>query len=397
MSHSSLSALKAEALSEITNKVSPHPLKEKKASEVVKEFSKKIEQVWSLSIPENHLIAFNNLDLTTTQEQSEKRELSTLESPTFKLKYRSILVDWLISVHLKFKLEEASLHLAIKLLDNFLLENVHTSKSELQVIGCAALLIASKLEDVYPPLLKNFVYISADSFTSKELVEKEALICTTLTFKLIPTTRLTLAEHVLAIGISETMKFYKTEDFLNKNSVSGISNQKTLYYITWFFLEVSLVNSVLADKNDLQMALSCVFCAIDCLNTNKEKIEEKEPKTPTKKRYSFLRKKSVLNNVTNNSKETINIKKAKFDGLDDKKKFLKSAIFNYISKSSEVSCRFPILGKNSVLEDIEKKLCFFKKDLLVSVNEMKGLKGVFNKYKKKYYGEVLKDVCTVNF
>jgi cyclin B len=34
------------------------------------------------------------------------------------------------------------------------------NKSQVQLMGAAAMLIASKYEEIYPPLLKDFVYIT---------------------------------------------------------------------------------------------------------------------------------------------------------------------------------------------------------------------------------------------
>lgn len=74
-------------------------------------------------------------------------------------KMRGILVDWLIEVHLKFKLLPETLYLTVSTIDRYLsLADVHRSK--LQLVGVTAMLIACKYEEIYPPEVRDFVYIT---------------------------------------------------------------------------------------------------------------------------------------------------------------------------------------------------------------------------------------------
>ena len=56
-------------------------------------------------------------------------------------KMRSILVDWLIEVHLKFKMVPETLYIAVQVLDRFL-EIKQVRRSQLQLVGVAALLVS---------------------------------------------------------------------------------------------------------------------------------------------------------------------------------------------------------------------------------------------------------------
>lgn len=85
---------------------------------------------------------------------------------------RSILIDWLVEVHLKFKLVPESLYLTVNLIDRFLgLEKVH--RSRLQLVGVTAMLIACKYEEIYPPIVKDFVYITDNAYTKEEILDME--------------------------------------------------------------------------------------------------------------------------------------------------------------------------------------------------------------------------------
>lgn len=48
-----------------------------------------------------------------------------------------------------------------------------TSRSNLQLVGVAALFISSKYEELYPPDISDFVYITDDTYTKQQVIEME--------------------------------------------------------------------------------------------------------------------------------------------------------------------------------------------------------------------------------
>jgi cyclin B len=95
---------------------------------------------------------------------------------------RSMLVDWFIRAHLKFKFVPETLYLTINLLDRFL-EKKQVSYSHLVLAGVVSLLIASKYEESCPPELRDWIYICNKFFTKKEILEMEEKILKTLEYK----------------------------------------------------------------------------------------------------------------------------------------------------------------------------------------------------------------------
>lgn len=77
---------------------------------------------------------------------------------------RAILIDWLISVHAKFKLLPETLYLTVNLIDRYL-SNFKVQKNQVQLVGVAALLISTKYEEIYPPTVKDFIYLTDDTYT----------------------------------------------------------------------------------------------------------------------------------------------------------------------------------------------------------------------------------------
>jgi cyclin B len=87
-------------------------------------------------------------------------------------KMRGILIDWLVEVHLKFKLLPETLFLTINLIDRYL-EIKQILRNRLQLIGVTAMLIACKYEEIYAPEVRDFVYITDKAYTKDEILQME--------------------------------------------------------------------------------------------------------------------------------------------------------------------------------------------------------------------------------
>ena len=96
---------------------------------------------------------------------------------------RGILVDWLIEVHVKFRLLPETLFLAVNLVDRFLSART-VSVEKLQLIGITALLIASKYEEVMAPSIEAFIYISDGGYTEDEILKAERYLLKVIGFDL---------------------------------------------------------------------------------------------------------------------------------------------------------------------------------------------------------------------
>lgn len=87
-------------------------------------------------------------------------------------KMRGILIDWLVEVHLKFKLLPETLFLTVNLIDRFL-EIKQIMRNRLQLVGVTAMLIACKYEEIYAPEVRDFVYITDKAYTKEEILQME--------------------------------------------------------------------------------------------------------------------------------------------------------------------------------------------------------------------------------
>ncbi|XP_062203294.1 cyclin-A3-2-like isoform X2 [Phragmites australis] len=96
---------------------------------------------------------------------------------------RTILVDWLVEVAEEYKLVADTLYLAISYIDRFLSANA-LSRDKLQLLGVTAMLIAAKYEEIGPPHVEDFCYITDNTYTKQELVKMESDILKLLEFEL---------------------------------------------------------------------------------------------------------------------------------------------------------------------------------------------------------------------
>lgn len=120
-------------------------------------------------------------------------------------KMRAILVDWLVDVHLKFKLLPETLFLTVNIIDRYL-EQVPVSRQKLQLVGVSAMLIASKYEEIYPPEVKEFEYVTDRAYKKEEILDMEGRILGCLKFNLTtPSSLKFLERYAMVARLDEKM------------------------------------------------------------------------------------------------------------------------------------------------------------------------------------------------
>lgn len=89
--------------------------------------------------------------------------------PDLNSKMREILVDWLLNVHSRFNLLPETMFLAVIILDRFL-EKQPINRTKLQLAGCAALLLASKYEEISCPQVSDFVHVTDNTYSKQQIL-----------------------------------------------------------------------------------------------------------------------------------------------------------------------------------------------------------------------------------
>lgn len=154
-------------------------------------------------------------------------------------KMRSILIDWLVEVHLKFKLNPETLFLTVNLVDRFL-DQVQVRRSRLQLVGVTAMLLACKFEEIYAPEVNDFVYITDRAYSRQEVLDMENQMLATLDF-----------------NISVPTKF----QFLNRY-LKGACIDKEGYDHAFFFAERMLQEYGMLKYTPSIISASCVYLAM---------------------------------------------------------------------------------------------------------------------------------------
>jgi hypothetical protein len=119
-------------------------------------------------------------------------ERESLPSPTMfdhqtniTPRMRAMVLDWLVEVHRKMKMRTDTLYLTTRLIDQYLTAT-DLDKSRLQRLACAALLIAAKSGEIYPPTVNDLVLLADKSFTGIALSRMEASLFSVVQFHVDP-------------------------------------------------------------------------------------------------------------------------------------------------------------------------------------------------------------------
>lgn len=176
---------------------------------------------------------------------------------------RAILVDWLVQVHLRFRLLQETLFTTISILDRFL-SVYDCSKADLQLVGVSAMLLASKYEEMYAPEIGDFVYITDNTYSKAEIRKMEAKIFKTLNF-----------------SVGKPLCLH----FLRRNSKAGEVNA-TKHTLAKYFMELTLIDYSCVKFLPSEIAAASLYLAM--------KVDGDFEWTPTLEYYSSYSKSKLL-------------------------------------------------------------------------------------------------------
>lgn len=196
-----------------------------------------------LGIPENFWEVFGNIKKIQKIFKINSDYMRFQSDINFKM--RSILIDWLIDVHFKFKLCSKTLYLCINIVDRFM-STKSIIRQKLQLLGITSMLLASKYEELYAPETKDFVYISDNAYTKDDIFKMENLIFCSLNFQLFYPSPLTFLGY--------WMKLFKAK----KNEI--------LFSI--YSLEITLQENFFIGYCQNSLALASLFCSYKFLRLN---------------------------------------------------------------------------------------------------------------------------------
>lgn len=207
----------------------------------------------------------------------ERESLSTikaghLDSTLCNAKMRAVVVDWLVEVQLQFTLMNESLYAAISFMDRYMaVEGKRVSRQKLQLVGAASLFLASKIEEIMPPMAADFVYITDGAYTEKQFKQMEIDILRVLNFDLF-----------------EPLSLHFLRRFSKAGDVDMLQHGLAKYII-----EVSLLEYTLVPVARSKIAAAALYLSIYLLKAEAE-AEEGELWNPTLVFYSGYKKDEIL-------------------------------------------------------------------------------------------------------
>ena len=168
---------------------------------------------------------------------------------------RGILVDWLVDVHLKFKLRDQTLFIAVNLVDRYLAQQT-IMRQRLQLLGVCSLFIACKYEEIMTPDLKDFVYICDNSYTKQEILEFEGVIIQTMNFNL------SCPSSLIFLEIMQEEWTGKPEELeIDSKSQSWLTRQDHSFILARYILEITLLDLNMLNYLPSYKASSALYLA----------------------------------------------------------------------------------------------------------------------------------------
>lgn len=222
------------------------------------------------------------------QYLKERESLSTmkaghLDSTLCNAKMRAVVVDWLVEVQLQFTLMNESLYAAISFMDRYMaVEGKRVSRQKLQLVGAASLFLASKIEEIMPPMAADFVYITDGAYTEKQFKQMEIDILRVLNFDLF-----------------EPLSLHFLRRFSKAGDVDMLQHGLAKYII-----EVSLLEYTLVPVARSKIAAAALYLSVYLL---KPEAEEGELWNPTLVFYSGYTKDEILSVVSTQAAAIVRI------------------------------------------------------------------------------------------
>ncbi|XP_072535009.1 G1/S-specific cyclin-E2 [Salminus brasiliensis] len=179
------------------------------------------------------------------------------QHPNLQPKMRAILLDWLLEVSEVYTLHRETFYLAQDFFDRFMLTQEDISKNQLQLIGITSLFIASKMEEIYPPKLQEFAYVTDGACDEEEILEMELVMLKALNWQLCPET------------VISWLKLYAQVDSLKEspNFLVPQFSQETYIQIT------QLLDLCILDINSLDYQYGVLAAAAFCHFTSFETVQ----------------------------------------------------------------------------------------------------------------------------
>ncbi|CAF1413699.1 unnamed protein product [Adineta ricciae] len=167
---------------------------------------------------------------------------------------RTVLVDWLVEVTDEYKLTNDTLFLCVQYVDRFL-STVNVTRSKLQLLGTTCMYVAAKYEEMYPPALEEFSFITDNTYDCKHILRMEQIVIKMLNFSLSGPTSYTFLQYYLT-HLKSSTSFNLDDD-----------TQQCLMLLSTYLCTLTLLHDrPFSSYRSSLIAASCLVFAFQLLN-----------------------------------------------------------------------------------------------------------------------------------
>ncbi|KAM7352798.1 cyclin E isoform 2-T3 [Cochliomyia hominivorax] len=149
--------------------------------------------------------------------------------PGLQPRMRAILLDWLIEVCEVYKLHRETYYLAVDYLDRYLSAQKNVQKTHLQLIGITCLFVAAKVEEIYPPKIGEFAYVTDGACQESDILQHEILLLQALEWSISPVTPIGWLGVYMQLNVNNrTPASFQTSQKLRNNNKNTKTTSATL-------------------------------------------------------------------------------------------------------------------------------------------------------------------------
>lgn len=205
---------------------------------------------------------------------------------------RAILINWIIQVHSSFELMAETLYITVSLIDRYLAREPVT-KNRIQLVGITALFIASKFEEIYYPMIDQFVLICDKLYTKKDILRMELQMLAVLNFEL-----------------GRPLPLH----FLRRGSKAAHADGRT-HMLAKYLCELMLVEYEIAHWRPSLLAATALYMSLRLLSLERENNVRDNVWTSTIEHYTGYSHEAVLKHAPIMCRVILNSETSKYQVL----------------------------------------------------------------------------------
>ncbi|XP_042202124.1 G2/mitotic-specific cyclin-B2-like, partial [Callorhinchus milii] len=255
-----------------------------------------------------------------TLEKEQFVQANYLEGKKINGRMRSILVDWLVQVQMKFRLLQETLYLTVSIIDRYL-QNHEVLSGSLQLVGVTAMFIAAKYEEMYSPEVEDFVYITDHAYTKAQIRAMEQAILLGLKFNL-----------------GRPLPLH----FLRRASKAG-SVDADKHTLAKYLMELSLVDYHMVHFHPSQIAAAALYLSQKLMDDSKWNLDLQY--------YTTYTEEELMPIVQHLAKNVVKVNEGVTKQMATRNKYASTKMMS-ISKISQLKCQ---LVKDLAKPHLEKK------------------------------------------